>query len=62
MNSFVFLIGLLFIISATMSAHLKFKNNVITGVVVIGLILLLFIGTGIFTPKEALDRAGELAK
>lgn len=62
MNNFVFLIGLLFTISATMSAHLKFKDNVITGAVAIGLIMLLFIGAGIFTPKEALDKAGEFAK
>lgn len=62
MNNFVFLIGFLFTIFATMSAHLKFKDNVITGAVVIGLIMLLFIGGGIFTPKEALDKAGELAK
>lgn len=62
MNNFIILIGLLFTTSATMSAHLKFKENVITGAVAIGLIMLLFIGAGIFTPKEALDKAGELAK
>jgi len=62
MNNFIILVGLLFTTSATMSAHLKFKENVITGAVAIGLIMLLFIGAGIFTPKEALDKAGELAK
>jgi|TARA_B110000908_G_C10212653_1_gene431070 hypothetical protein len=61
MSSLVFLVGLLFAISATMSAHLKFKDNVITGAVAIGLLMLLSIGAGIFTAEEALSRAGELA-
>ena len=61
MNSLIFLIGLLFMIFAIMSAHLKFKNHVITSLVAIGLFMLLFIGAGIFTPKEALNKAGELA-
>lgn len=62
MRVFVFLIGLLATIFATMSAHLKFKNNVITGAAAIGLIILLSIGAGEFTPREALDKASELAQ
>ena len=57
MNSFVFLIGLLFTTIATMSAHMRFKENTVTIIVAIGLLMLLFIGAGIFTPEQALDRA-----
>jgi hypothetical protein len=57
MDSFVFLVGLLFTTIATMSAHMRFKENTVTIIVSIGLIMLLFIGAGIFTPEQALDRA-----
>jgi hypothetical protein len=60
MNSFVFLIGLLFTIIATMSAQMRFKENTITIIVAVGLLMLLFIGAGIFTPEQALDRASSI--
>lgn len=57
MSSFVFLIGLLFTTTAIMSAHMRFKENTVTIILAVGLLMLLFIGAGIFTPEQALDRA-----
>ena len=60
-NSFIFLVGLLFTVIATMSAHMRFKDNIVTGIVAVGLIMVLFIGAGIFTPQEVLDKASDIA-
>ena len=61
MKTFIFLIGLFLTITATITAHLKFKENFITSIVLLGLITLLSISAGMFTPKEALDKAWQLA-
>ena len=61
-SSFIFLVGLLFTIIASMSAHMRFNNSVVTAIVGIGLLMVLLIGAGVFTPKEAVDKVGEFAK
>jgi len=61
-NSFIFLIGLIFATIASMTAHMRFQDKFITIIVAVGLLMVLFIGAGIITPKEALDKVGELAK
>ena len=45
-----------------MSAHLKFGQLTVSIIVATGLIVLLAIGFGILTPKEAIDGAKEIAK
>ena len=61
-NSFIFLIGLIFATIASMTAHMRFQDKIVTSIVAAGLLMVLFIGAGIFTPKEALDKVGELTK
>jgi hypothetical protein len=45
-----------------MSAHLKFRQLTVSVIVAVGLIVVLAIGFGILTPREALDGAKEIAK
>jgi len=59
--SFIFIVGLVFATLASVAAHRKFQDNIVTGIVVIGVFMVLFIGTGIFTPEQAVDKVGELA-
>lgn len=61
-SSFLFLVGLVFVGIASMAAHIRFQNNIITSIVVVSLLLVLFIGAGIFTPKEAVEKVGEIVK
>ena len=61
-SSFIFVLGLVFTIIASMAAHIRFQDKVVTSIVVVGLLMVLFIGAGIFTPEEAVDKVGELAK
>lgn len=58
--NFLLVIGMLFVVCAGVSAHKKFENNVITAIVCIGLIVVLLVGAGIFTPREAADRLQEM--
>ena len=61
-NGFMFIVGLAFSIIASVAAHIRFQDRTVTTIVVIGLLMVLFIGAGIFTPKEAVDKVGEFAK
>jgi hypothetical protein len=61
-SSFVFVVGLIFATLAAMSAHMKFKDNIVTIIAIIGLLMVLFIGAGIFTPEQAFDKVGEFSK
>lgn len=61
-SSFIFVIGMLLVVSAAASAHRKFKDNVVTTIFATGLIFVLLVGAGIFTPKEAADRLQQLRK
>ncbi|MDP5138544.1 hypothetical protein ORJ04_21590 [Rheinheimera baltica] len=45
-----------------MSAHLKFRQLTVSIIVAVGLIVVLAIGFGILTPKEAIDGAKEIVK
>jgi hypothetical protein len=54
--NFLLVVGLLFVIGASVAAHNKFDNSVITSIVCIGLIAVLLVGAGVFTPREAVDR------
>lgn len=57
------LLGSLFISTlCVMSAHLKFGQLTVSIIVAVGLIVVLAIGFGILTPKEAFDGAKEIAK
>ena len=61
-SSFIFVVGLVFATIASMAAHMRFQDKIVTTIVIVGLLLVLFIGAGIFTPKEAVDKVGEFAK
>jgi hypothetical protein len=61
-HNFIFLIGILFIAVATMATHVKFKEKVITSIVAVALSVVLVIGAGIFTPKEAIEKIENLNK
>jgi len=61
-NSFAFIVGLVFIIVSSMAAHIRFQDKTVTGIVVVGLLMALFIGAGIFTPQEAVDKVGQIAQ
>lgn len=61
-SNFVFVIGLIFVTVATISLHKKFTNNTITIVCAIGLSSVLLIGSGNFTPKEAVNMAQQQLK
>jgi|GEM_PF-1796577 len=52
---FIFSLGLLCVLLASISFHKKFENTTITLLACCGLIVVLLIGGGIFTPKEAVD-------
>jgi len=61
-SGFMFVLGLAFTIIASIAAHIRFQDKIVTSIVVIGLLMVLFIGAGIFTPEEAVDKVGEFAK
>jgi predicted membrane channel-forming protein YqfA (hemolysin III family) len=61
-SGFMFIIGLAFSIIASIAAHIRFQDKIVTSIVVIGLLMVLFIGAGIFTPEEAVDKVGNFAK
>ena len=61
-SSFIFIIGLAFSMVSSIAAHIRFQDKIVTTIVVIGLLMILFIGAGIFTPEEAIDKVGEFAK
>lgn len=54
-TTFAVVVGLLFVVVATMSTHLKFKNGTVTFIAAFGACTLLLVGAGLITPKEALD-------
>ena len=61
-SSFLFLLGVLFGTLATMCTHMRFQDRSITIIVAIGIFLILFIGAGIFTPKEAIENIKDIGK
>jgi quinol-cytochrome oxidoreductase complex cytochrome b subunit len=61
-SDFIFIIGLVFSIIASIAAHIRFQDKIVTSIVVIGLLMVLFIGAGIFSPEEAVDKVGNFAK
>lgn len=60
--SFLFVLGLLFSGIATISFHKKFENTTITMIAVGMFTLILLIGFGILTPKEAMEEAKQIHK
>jgi hypothetical protein len=58
-TKFVFTVGLLSAVLASISIHKKFDNTTITIITCVGLVVVLLIGCGILTPKEAV---GEFQK
>jgi hypothetical protein len=61
-SNFLFLVGIIIAILAAVCSHLRFKEKTITSITVLGLVAVLFLGAGIFTPKEAVDQIRELLK
>ncbi|MGY2463225.1 hypothetical protein [Vreelandella sulfidaeris] len=59
-SAYLFVVGLLFSTIAVMCTHLRFKDTTITIISAFGLFLILFIGAGIFTPKEAFDNIKDI--
>lgn len=59
-SAYMFVVGLLFSTVAVMCTHLRFRDTTITIISAIGLFLILFIGAGIFTPKEAFDNIKDI--
>lgn len=59
-TNLVFVIGAVLVVGASASAHKKFENMTITCIVSIGLVVVLLVGSGVFTPREAADRLQEL--
>jgi uncharacterized membrane protein len=55
-TKFIFALALLTIVGAAVAAHRKFDNTTITLVTSAGLLAVLLIGGGVFTPKEAVDQ------
>ncbi|MDZ5111867.1 hypothetical protein [Pseudomonas putida] len=49
----IFVLGLAFIVLSTMSIHKKFSNHVMTWTCGIGMSIVLLVGAGVYTPKEA---------
>lgn len=56
------MIGLVAATAASMCTHLRFNNNVVTLIVGVGAILIIAVGFGVMTPREAIDKAEQLAK
>jgi hypothetical protein len=56
------MIGLLAATTASMCTHLRFNNNIVTLIVGIGAIVIIGVGFGIITPREAIEKAEQLAK
>ncbi|HDY7722519.1 TPA: hypothetical protein RQK05_004596 [Vibrio vulnificus] len=54
--------SLIVAVLATLSAQLKFKDLMVTGIVAVGFLFVLSIGFGIFTPKEAITEVKEFVK
>jgi len=61
-SNFLLLVGLIFAVLSSVCSHLKFKDRMITGLTLVGLVVVLLIGAGIFTPKEAVDQIKDFAK
>ncbi|MFM5508197.1 hypothetical protein ACET6U_04355 [Aeromonas rivipollensis] len=61
-TDFMFLLGVLFGTMVVVSTHIKFNNTAVTIIMTIGMFMLLFVGTGILTPKEAMDNIKDLKK
>lgn len=59
-SAYLFVVGLLFSTIAVMCTHLRFRDTTITIISAFGLFLILFIGAGIFTPKEAFDNIKDI--
>jgi hypothetical protein len=58
-SKFVFALGLLFAVIASLCAQKCFDNITITVIYGLGLVVVLLVGAGVFTPREAV---GELQK
>jgi predicted transporter len=56
------LVGIIIAILASVCSHLRFKDKTITGITIVGLVAVLFVGAGIFTLKEAVIQITDLAK
>ena len=56
------MLGLVAATTASVCAHLRFNNNVVTLIVVVGAIVIIAVGFGVITPREAFEKAEQLAK
>lgn len=61
-SNFLLLVGIIIAILASVCSHLRFKDKIITGLTVVGLVAVLFVGAGIITPKEAVTQIKYFAK
>ncbi|WP_407715436.1 hypothetical protein ACJJWD_07010 [Comamonas testosteroni] len=62
MQKFIFTLGLFFAVFGSIAIHKKFSDRIITGIAGVGLVVILLIGAGILTPKEAVDKIDNLQK
>lgn len=60
--NFLLVVGMLFVVGSSAAAHKKFDNYTITAIVCSGMIVVLLVGAGVFTPREAADRLQEMQK
>jgi hypothetical protein len=56
------MIGLVAATAASMCTHLRFNSNVVTLIVGIGAIVIIAVGFGVITPREAIEKATQLGK
>lgn len=58
----LFLTNTGFAIVVTIAMHVKFNKKTVTTITAIGLFVILFVGFGVLTPKEAVDSVKQFVK
>lgn len=61
-TNFLIVVGMLLVVGASTAAHKKFDNSVITGIICVGMLAVLLVGSGVFTPREAVEQLQEIKK
>ncbi|MFM5254937.1 hypothetical protein ACEUBK_12590 [Aeromonas hydrophila] len=59
-SNFLFVSGMLLVVGISTAAHKKFDNQTITGIICVGLFGVLLVGSGVFTPREAVEQLKEM--
>ncbi|ELC7279782.1 hypothetical protein RJO76_000812 [Aeromonas veronii] len=60
--NFLFVSGMFLVVGASTAAHKKFENSIITSIICIGFLGVLLVGSGVFTPREAVEQLQEMRK